>query len=190
MLPKFGPVGCNRVAERLQTGRSPRVPARFLRVLGPVRAEKGGVHQPLAGGRQLGLLALLVLDANTVVSVDRVVDELWEGEPPTQAHRGVQVLVSRVRRELEDVATIESQPPGYRLAAEPDETDLGRFEQLAATGRKAAASGQPAAAVRSFDEALAQWTGPALADVRSIGRMAAHAERLESARVDVQEERL
>src|SRR3954453_9172947 len=167
MLGTVSPGACTWVAGRLQTARSARVSPRFLRLLGPVRAEFEGGPRELAGGRQLALFALLVLDANTVVSVDRLVDELWD-EPPTQAHRGVQGLVSRVRRELEGVATIESQAPGYRLVAEPDETDLGRFEQLAATGRKAAASGQPAAAVRSFDEALAQWTGPALADVRSI----------------------
>src|SRR4051794_10100948 len=96
---------------------------RLLRVLGPVRAELDGQPIPLAGGRQRALLALLVLDANRVVSVDRLVDELWDGEPPSQAHRGVQVLVSRVRRELEGVATIESQARGYRLCVEPDETD-------------------------------------------------------------------
>src|SRR4051794_13495147 len=189
MLGTVSPGACTWVAGRLQTARSARVSPRFLRLLGPVRAEFEGGPRELAGGRQLALFALLVLDANTVVSVDRLVDELWD-EPPVQAHRGVQVLVSRVRRELEGVATIESQAPGYRLRADPEEIDVGRFEIEAAAGRQAARSGKPELALRHFDQALAQWTGPALADVRNVGRLAAHAERLEAGRVGVEEERL
>ena len=158
--------------------------------MGPVRAELDGHEIAVAGGRQRALLALLVLDANRVVSVDRLVDELWDGEPPTQAHRGVQVLVSRVRRDLGDLGTIESEGRGYRLRVDPRETDLGRFELEASAGRKAASAGDMRGALAHFDAALAQWTGPALADVRDLPALATHAERLERARLDTEEDRI
>ena len=57
----------------------------LIRVLGSFGAEVGGVPVPLGGPRQRGVLALLVAARGQVVSVDRMVEDLWRGEPPSRA---------------------------------------------------------------------------------------------------------
>ena len=46
------------------------------RVLGPVEARRDGELLDL-GTKQRSLLALLLVEANRVVSIDRIIDELW-----------------------------------------------------------------------------------------------------------------
>jgi DNA-binding SARP family transcriptional activator len=67
-------------------------------VLGPleVKNDRGRLLE-LGGSRQRGPLALLLLHANEVVSVDRLVDDLWGAEPPTMAANTLQQTVSRLR---------------------------------------------------------------------------------------------
>ena len=53
-------------------------------VLGPLEARIDGRTLALGGPKQRALLALLLLNANGVVSRDRLVDELWgERAPPS-----------------------------------------------------------------------------------------------------------
>src|SRR5438445_9879553 len=68
------------------------------RVLGPLEVRDGERSLPLAGAKQRALLALLLLNANHVVSRDRLIDELWGDEPPETAVTSVQVYVSRLRK--------------------------------------------------------------------------------------------
>jgi DNA-binding SARP family transcriptional activator len=113
-----------------------------FRLLGPLEVRDGDRSLPLAGAKQRALLALLLLNANRVVSRDRLIDELWGDEPPETAVQSVQVYVSRLRKILlRD--TLRTQPPGYSLAIDPAELDLHRFELLLADGRKASANGDP-----------------------------------------------
>ncbi|MEA2190435.1 MAG: hypothetical protein QOI73_556, partial [Solirubrobacteraceae bacterium] len=85
---------------------------------------------------------MLVLSANEVVSVDRLVEELWRDHPPRQATGSVQAYVSNLRRILEPQRAprersrmLRSQGGGYVLAADPAAIDAARFERLAADGR-------------------------------------------------------
>jgi DNA-binding SARP family transcriptional activator len=70
-------------------------------VLGPLRAAVDGEPAQLGGPRQRSVLARLVLAGGHVVSTDRVIDDLWEGEPPPKALASLQVHVSHLRRALE-----------------------------------------------------------------------------------------
>src|SRR5436190_6053136 len=133
------------------------------RVLGPLEVRDGERSLPLAGAKQRALLALLILNANHVVSRDRLIDELWGDDPPDTARTMVQVYVSRLRKLLPD-GVLVTQPPGYVLRVDPDELDLERFERLRVTAR--------------FDEALALWRGPALAEFEE------HFAKLEGARLE------
>jgi DNA-binding SARP family transcriptional activator len=118
-----------------------------FRILGPLDVLDEGKPVPLGRGRERALLALLLTRANEVVSVDRLIDELWGAEPPKAAVNTVQYYVSRLRKAL-GADRIVTRPPGYAVRVEPGELDLERFELLLANG-----GGE---AVR---EALALWRG-------------------------------
>jgi predicted ATPase/DNA-binding SARP family transcriptional activator len=156
--------------------------AELFGVLGPIEVwSAGGEPISVGGPRPRSLLAVLLLDAGRVVSVDRLVDALYGEAPPTGAGNALQSQVSRLRGRLGGL--IELVPGGYRLAVEPDSVDVHRFVRLADSGRRALAAGDHAGAVASLREALALWRGPALADVVEAPFAATEVVRLEELRV-------
>jgi DNA-binding SARP family transcriptional activator len=72
-----------------------------FRLLGRLEAVVDGASIKLGPPQQRALLALLLLNANEVVSRDRIVDELWGERPPATATKLVQVYVSALRKVLE-----------------------------------------------------------------------------------------
>lgn len=156
-------------------------------VLGPVEVRIDDRLLALGGPKQRALLALLLLEANSVVSRDRLVDALWRDSVPLNAHRSLDSYVSRLRSLL-GADRLERRPPGYRLRVESDELDVIRFEALLEQGRAAAAD--PAAARDRLSEALALWRGEALADLREEALLVAEAERLEERRLLALEARI
>ncbi|MEU4835530.1 BTAD domain-containing putative transcriptional regulator [Streptosporangium sp. NPDC023615] len=143
----------------------------LIRVLGSFAAETGGVALPLGGPRQRGVLALLVAARGQVVSIDRLVDDLWRGEPPARAVTSLQAYVSNLRRLLEPgrpprapARLLVSAPPGYALRLPPEAVDAWRFEDLLNQAR-AVTAGDPVAARVLLAEALGLWQGPAFAEV-------------------------
>ncbi|WP_084579724.1 winged helix-turn-helix domain-containing protein [Kutzneria sp. 744] len=128
-------------------------------VLGPVQLLVDGRPVPLGGSGVRSLLALLVLDANQVVSFDRIVDTLWADEPPETARTIVHGYVSKLRRILAKAggaASIRTQPPGYVLQVQPELVDLHRAKRLIGD-----ASGRPAAErAELLGRALELWRGP------------------------------
>src|SRR5438445_1937002 len=123
-----------------------------FRILGPLEVVADGQEVPLGGAKQRALLALLLLHANRVVSRDRLIDELWETDPPETARTALQVHVSHLRKAL-GRDRIVTQAPGYLVRVEPDELDLERFERLVSVDRghsavAAAAPHDPPAAPR------------------------------------------
>jgi len=158
-------------------------------VLGPVETRIDGRVLHLGGPKQRALLALLLLNANEVVSRDRLVDSLWGGRAPESAQRSLDTYVSRLRTLLGG-GRIERRPPGYLLRVEAGELDLERFEALLEQGRTAGAVGDPATARAQLREALALWRGPALADLTSDLALSVEAERLEERRLLALEERI
>ncbi|GLZ41114.1 BTAD domain-containing putative transcriptional regulator [Actinokineospora sp. NBRC 105648] len=136
-------------------------------VLGPlvVRVAAGaGSGVEISGPRPRALLVLLLLEAGRVVPVERLVDGQYGDDPPANAANAVQVQVSRLRRVLPD-GLIEFHGGGYRIAVDPDDVDVHRFERLAQEGRKSLAKGNTAEAADRLREALDLWRGPALIDL-------------------------
>ena len=150
------------------------------RLLGPVEAPA-----PLPGGKPKALLARLLLEPGRVVPADTLVDDLWR-EPPASAYKVVQVYVSQVRKAL-GADAIETRAPGYLVRASADESDLGRFEQLAEQARGA---GEPARRAALLREALDLWRGAALAEFRDEPFAEAAARRLAELRLYALEERI
>jgi hypothetical protein len=67
-------------------------------ILGPLEVSRAGRAVPLGGPRQRAVLALLLLEANRVVSLDRLAEDIWGGRPPDGWATTVQIYVSHLRR--------------------------------------------------------------------------------------------
>ena len=113
-----------------------------IRVLGPLEAEVEGARADLGGPLQRAVLALLLMERGRVVSVDRMIDQLWRGEPPPRAIASLQAYVSNLRRILEpgrarraQARILISAPPGYALRLPDEAVDAWRFESLLAAAR-------------------------------------------------------
>ena len=96
-----------------------------FRVLGPLEVVDGD-RLGLGGRKQRALLADLLIHANQVVSAERLIDDLWDGEPPTTAANVLQTMVGRLRRLLEPARergvaseVLETVSPGHRLRVQP-----------------------------------------------------------------------
>src|SRR5919201_1256874 len=123
-----------------------------FRILGPLEVADGDRILRLGSGRQLALVAVLLLHANEAVSVDRLIDDLWGEAPPPTAAKIVRNYVSLLRRELGD--RLVTQPPGYLLRVAEGELDSERL-------KRAVESGDP----EGLQEALALWRGPPLSQL-------------------------
>ena len=121
------------------------------RVLGPLEVVDGARRVEIGPGKQRSVLAILLLNANQVVSTDRLVDELWGDRPPATAAKALQVYVSQLRKAL-GRETIVTRSPGYELQAPPGALDLDRFQRL--REEAAAAADDPARAAALLGEAL------------------------------------
>ncbi|HEY8407371.1 MAG TPA: AfsR/SARP family transcriptional regulator [Gaiellaceae bacterium] len=133
-------------------------------ILGPLEAAEDGRVVRLGGPKQRAALAILLLSANRVVSVERLADDLYAGAPPVTAVTQVQRQVSELRKVL-GAAAIETRSPGYVLHVEPDGLDLDRFERWTHEAAQARDRADHATAVELAAKALNLWRGAPLADV-------------------------
>jgi DNA-binding SARP family transcriptional activator len=160
-----------------------------FRILGPLEVVGDDQTLRLGSRKQRALLALLVLHAGEVVSRDRLIDDLWHGEPPAKAEPTLRSHISRLRSVL-GASRLLSHAPGYSLVLAPEELDAARCERLLAEGRLALAQGRAAEAAERLRSALALWRGPALADVAYEPFAQGEIARLEELRFALLEERI
>ena len=159
------------------------------RILGPLEVSKDDRALALRGARQRELLAVLLLHANEIVSSDRLIDDLWEGDPPPTAGKMIQNAVSQLRKLLEGEQLV-TRSPGYLLQVAPGELDTDRFDRLVADGRRELAAGDFAAAAERLREALQLWRGPALADFDDATFARSEAARFDELRLAATEDRI
>jgi len=153
--------------------------------LGPLEVRASGSRLPLGGPRQRAVLADLLLHAGSVVSMDTLLDDLWDGTPPATAEAVVQNAVSRLRRLL-GKQTIETHAPGYVLRVEPGAIDARRFERLVHDARPLPPTERSAA----LRDALALWRGAPFADLGFESFLQAEIARLDELRLTALEERI
>jgi DNA-binding SARP family transcriptional activator len=159
-----------------------------VRLLGPLEIERAGRPVELGGRAQRALLARLLLDANRIVAVDRLVEDLWGEAAPATSSKMVQIYVSKLRKEL-PADMLVTRAPGYALAIDGEALDLFRFERLREEGRAALAGGRAATAAARLREALTLWRGPALEEFREPFAVV-EAARLEELRLSSLEDRI
>lgn len=163
-------------------------------VLGPVELRIDGVAQNLGGPKQRAVLAYLVLNANRHVSVEALAEAVWEGNPPPDVQVSLHAIVSNLRKPIRD-AGLDARPllahvgAGYRVTVSEDAVDVYRFHALRESGRRALVAGSFAAASEFLTDALGQWRGPVLADLRGLGFADTYAAALDDERIGVIEAR-
>ncbi len=166
-------------------------------VLGPLEVHHDGAALPLGRRKQRALLAALVAARGSTVSLDRLVDLLWDDEPPARATASLQAYVSNLRRLIEpgrlpraDATRLVSRPPGYALIVSPEEVDATRFVTLLDAARTELQEGRSERAGNLLDEGLALWRGPAYGEFADEPFAIAEAGRLEELRLGAIEARL
>ncbi len=138
-----------------------------FRILGSLEAVAGGAAADLGPPKQRALLAILLLHVGEIVSIDRLIDALWPGQPPRTAAHSIQIYVSELRKALASLDAgelIVTRQPGYQLLAAQDSIDAGQFERLVDEGLQLLHGGDRAGGTNLLRSALALWRGPALSD--------------------------
>jgi DNA-binding SARP family transcriptional activator/tetratricopeptide (TPR) repeat protein len=139
-----------------------------LRLLGTVEVETGGRRLALGPRKQRLVLAVLALEVNRPVSVDRLVELAWPVDPPRTAEHAIRVCVSGLRAVFSvagvtaDEAELRTHGNGYLLRTDPRRIDVHRFRALLAQAREAVTD---EARLGSLNEALDLWSGSPLAGV-------------------------
>ncbi|MFI1400463.1 AfsR/SARP family transcriptional regulator [Streptomyces sp. NPDC020681] len=151
------------------TAGDPFSPA--YRLLGSLEVSgSGGKSLRIPPGRQQTILSALLLEANRVVAMERLIDIVWDDEPPSTARTQIQICVSQLRGSFERIGlaeTILTQPPGYLLRVAEGELDLALFTAAVASSAAAAAQREDTKASQVLRDALALWRGPALSGTTS-----------------------
>lgn len=148
--------------------------------------------------KQRRLLALLLFNANQVVSVSECIEELWDDNPPASAIATLQTYVMQIRRLLRRgrwpamaaADRLLTRPRGYELVAREDELDCLMFVDRMRRGRKALAADDDVAAARLLSQALSLWRGPAIADVEPGPLLSVQITGIEESRLSVLQQRI
>src|SRR4051812_48879097 len=189
-------------------------------ILGPLEVSRSGRAVPLGGPRQRAVLALLLLEANRVVSLDRLAEDIWAGHPPDGWVTTVQIYVSHLRQALEPGRArgaageglvtpgrgdllrgdggrlgaagevLVTRGRGSLLRVDGGRLDAARFQDGFAAGRAALEAGRYEQAAGTLRAALGLWRGQVLADLADYAFTRPEAARLEELRLAAAEARI
>ncbi|WP_223839748.1 AfsR/SARP family transcriptional regulator [Saccharopolyspora pogona] len=145
-------------------------------MLGPVELLRSdGRTAAIGAAKRRNVLAALAIGLNRVVSVDRLMDIAWNGDPPPTARASLQGHIVQLRKDLGNGLKLVTRFPGDLLLAPRSLLDVTRFEDLIADARDASDE----EAVDLLRAALALRRGPALADVEAEGLRRDASDRLD-----------
>lgn len=169
-------------------------------VLGTLHGEAVGVSVLPSASKPRQILALLALNAQHIVPVPVLMEELWGAGPPRSAPTTLQTYILQLRRRLRSVIpestgvwdkdVLVTRHGGYLLDVEPVDVDALEFDRLTGAGHTAFEVGDMAAASGNLTAALELWRGPALADVPHGRHLGIEVTRLEESRVGALERRI
>lgn len=155
--------------------------ALHISVLGPLRVAVDGQARRVGGATQRSVLGLLTCAAGRAVTVDRLSDAVWGGDPPANPTHALQSHVSRIRAILrpDPCAVISSTAAGYRLDLPAGSLDADVFTAHADAAQAALVAGDMVAAAASAERGLGLWTATPYQDVRESPLVRAEVIRLE-----------
>lgn len=163
-------------------------------ILGPLQVSLDDRLVELGAPKQRAVLAALLVSANRVVSLDRLIDQLWGADPPPAATASLQAYVANLRRVLEPDRAPRTPPtvlvtrsPGYVLQVDEGELDAARCAALVGRGRELLATDDPLGAHELLGQALGLWRGPALQELAAYDFAGVEITRLEELRVAARE---
>ncbi len=155
-------------------------------VLGPLQVLLEGRPAAIGGPRQRAVLAILLINANRVIQLDRLVDTVWDGNPTEGSITTLQTYVHHLRQALEperprgaSAEVLVTRNHGYLLAVNRSEIDAAQFEDQVSTGRAALRDGRYEEATDQLKSALSLWRGPVLADLADYEFVRTEAARLD-----------
>ncbi|MEV4438289.1 AfsR/SARP family transcriptional regulator [Streptomyces sp. NPDC049577] len=171
-----------------------------IKVLGQLTAAESGTSVVPSAAKPRQILALLALNANHVVTVQVLMEELWGLDLPRSAPTTLQTYILQLRRKLGAALAagacagahvpvcsakdlLATRHNGYLLAVDPRDIDAREFDRLTAEGYAAYEQDDPARASRLLSEALALWRGPALVDLQRGPLLEIEAMRLQESRL-------
>lgn len=151
---------------------SPNLPPVEVRVLGNLEIElDDGRIAGLGGTKPRTLLGVLIAASGHPVLVPRLIDQVWDDDPPDRVEASLQTYVARLRKTLGGPtgagARLRTHTGGYSFELEPHELDANRFTTGIANSAERAAAGDDTAADRTLVDALALWRGEAYSGLRS-----------------------
>ncbi|KAA8880352.1 FHA domain-containing protein [Nocardia colli] len=163
-------------------------------VLGAVELTIDGVGQALGGPKQRAVLAYLVINANRPVSVEALAQAVWEDNPPPDIRTSLHTIVSNLRKPLRDNGidarvVLAQVGTGYRVTVADEASDVQRFRVRKDAGLRALSAGQFQQASELLSDAIGQWRGPVLADLRGLAFADAYATVLDDDRLSAIEAR-
>ncbi|MBE4741613.1 MULTISPECIES: AfsR/SARP family transcriptional regulator [Streptomyces] len=173
-----------------------------IEVLGALSVRENGVSVVPTAPKPRQVLALLALNADQVVSVATLIEELWGETPPRSARTTLQTYVLQLRELIaEALAHDENErctakdilttvPGGYRLESRGGTVDFREFERRAGAGYRAMDAEDYTGAARRLADALSLWNGQVLTDIQAGHQIDMEIRRLEEARLCALDQRI
>nr|WP_203723011.1 AfsR/SARP family transcriptional regulator [Streptomyces coelicoflavus] len=170
--------------------------------MGALSVREHGVSVVPTAPKPRQLLALLALNADQVVPVSVLVDELWGENPPRSARTTLQTYVLQLRDLMAEALAhdpnerciakdiLATVPGGYRLETRGGPVDYREFDQRAGLGYRAMDAENYSGAARRLADALSLWHGQALTDIQAGMRIDTEIKRLEEARLCALDQRI
>lgn len=155
-------------------------------LLGPLEVRVEGRQVPAGGARQRAVLALLALSVGAAVPPARMIDSLWDGDPPPTAANTLQVYMSRWRRQMANGASrtpLRTVSGMYVLDLPDAAVDARRFELAADEGRALLHAGDPRSASDRLRAGLRLWRSDSLPEMAVSATGQAELARLEARRL-------
>jgi DNA-binding SARP family transcriptional activator len=152
-----------------------------LGILGPVRLRVGEEEPIELHGKQGAILAILLLNVNTVIAKKSFIDALWEN-PPASAISNLHMYVARLRKILPTGVPLFTTGSGYMLQADTEEVDLLTFNHEVRLARLETERGEAEVAAGRFERALELWRGQLAEGAPLVGDLLARV-------IDIQERR-
>ncbi|MEV5846166.1 tetratricopeptide repeat protein [Streptomyces sp. NPDC051985] len=141
-----------------------------LLALGPLELWHCGQQYQLGSLKERCVLIALLHSRGEPVSVDTLMDRVWNGDPPPTAADTLHSYLSRLRRRLrravgDELAQVAHPSPRlYQLRVDPEDIDLLRFQRLRTDATAAAKRGERELAIGLLCTAEALWRGEPLTE--------------------------